>query len=277
MQDEAFIVAASVEITAMTALSILFDLIDRPESLAEIRDEISQVYAEYGSWTRQALGASRIMDSFMKESQRLHTSQYSMQRSFRNMARYVCWLWSQTPCSAGRSRIGPSKIGFTFRPARRSSSLAGFLDATRTSILTAPNSTPSAGSAWGKKVTPPNFISPRSRETCCSGAAALMSAPVASLSKRSWKVSSFTLSQSTTLSIPRASRVAPPMSPFNPALSQIQRHHCSSRRGKVFNHLSRSAGSDYNRTIPMMCWLLSWWIQTATTISPHSVLVLYLQ
>lgn len=90
MQDEAFIVAASVESTAMTALSILFDLIDRPESLAEIRDEISQVYAEYGSWTRQALGALRIMDSFMKESQRLHTSQYSMQRSFRNMARYVC-------------------------------------------------------------------------------------------------------------------------------------------------------------------------------------------
>lgn len=90
MQDEAFIVAASVESTAMTALSILFDLIDRPESLAEIREEISQVYAEYGSWTRQALGALRIMDSFMKESQRLHTSQYSMQRSFRNMARYVC-------------------------------------------------------------------------------------------------------------------------------------------------------------------------------------------
>jgi len=89
MQDEIFIVAASVESTSMTTLSILFDLIDRPESLAEIRDEISQVYAEYGSWTRQALGALRIMDSFMKESQRLHTSQHSMQRSFPNMARHV--------------------------------------------------------------------------------------------------------------------------------------------------------------------------------------------
>ncbi len=79
LQDEAFIVAASVESTAMTALSILFDLVDRPESLAEIREEITQIYAQYGSWTRQALGALRTLDSFMKESQRLNTAQFSTQ------------------------------------------------------------------------------------------------------------------------------------------------------------------------------------------------------
>jgi cytochrome P450 len=77
MQDEAFLVAASLHGTTFTALSVLFDLIDRPESLAEIRAEISHVYAEHGSWTRQSLGALRILDSFMKESQRLHNFQYS--------------------------------------------------------------------------------------------------------------------------------------------------------------------------------------------------------
>jgi hypothetical protein len=51
MQDEAFRVAASLHGTTFTAPSVLFDLIDRPESLAEIRAEISRVYAEHGSWT----------------------------------------------------------------------------------------------------------------------------------------------------------------------------------------------------------------------------------
>lgn len=82
LQDEAFIIAASVESTAMTALSILFDLVDRAQSLADIREEIAQVYSQYGSWNRQALGALRIMDSFMKESQRLNTSQFSTQTVF---------------------------------------------------------------------------------------------------------------------------------------------------------------------------------------------------
>ncbi|RDL36340.1 uncharacterized protein BP5553_05692 [Venustampulla echinocandica] len=81
MQDEAFLVGASVHGITVNALSILFDLMDRPESLAEIQAEISQVHAEYGGWTRKSLGALRVMDSFMKESQRLHTPQHcTMQR-----------------------------------------------------------------------------------------------------------------------------------------------------------------------------------------------------
>jgi hypothetical protein len=43
--------------------------------MIEIQDEISTVRQQYGSWTRQSLGALRIMDSFMKESQRIHTLQ----------------------------------------------------------------------------------------------------------------------------------------------------------------------------------------------------------
>ncbi|KAK5657868.1 hypothetical protein OQA88_2416 [Cercophora sp. LCS_1] len=84
MQDASFLLAASVPSTTSTALSILMDLVDvdHANMLAEIRDEISTVYAEHGNcWTRRALGALQRLDDFMKESQRMHNLQYNtMQR-----------------------------------------------------------------------------------------------------------------------------------------------------------------------------------------------------
>ncbi|KAK4185837.1 cytochrome P450 [Podospora australis] len=84
MQDVAFLIAASVPSTASTCLSILYDLIDidHANTLAEIREEISLVFSENGStWTRRALGELRLLDSFMKESQRIHNLQFNtMQR-----------------------------------------------------------------------------------------------------------------------------------------------------------------------------------------------------
>ncbi|KAK3296554.1 cytochrome P450 [Chaetomium fimeti] len=80
-QDEFIITIASIHSSAATALSILYDLMDRPESLAELQEEISKVLKQYGTWTRQSLAALRIMDSFMKESQRVHTlQQLTLQR-----------------------------------------------------------------------------------------------------------------------------------------------------------------------------------------------------
>ncbi|KAH6627324.1 cytochrome P450 [Chaetomium tenue] len=80
-QDEFIITIASIHSSAATALSILYDLMDRPECLVEIQEEISKVLKQYGSWTRQSLAALRIMDSFMKESQRVHTlQQLTLQR-----------------------------------------------------------------------------------------------------------------------------------------------------------------------------------------------------
>lgn len=87
-QDEFIITIASIHSSAATALSILYDLMDRPDSLMEIQEEISMVLQQHGGWTRQSLGALRIMDSFMKESQRIHTLQQ-------------CKL-SKTPCIKSR-------------------------------------------------------------------------------------------------------------------------------------------------------------------------------
>ncbi|KAH8196672.1 hypothetical protein TruAng_009169 [Truncatella angustata] len=107
MQDEAFLVAASVHSIALTTLSILLDLVDHPETLAEVRDEISKVYAEYGSWTRQSLSALRLLDSFMKESQRLNNFQYNtMQR--RAIVDYTFKDGLRIP--AGTSIVVPSRL-----------------------------------------------------------------------------------------------------------------------------------------------------------------------
>ncbi|KAI1127403.1 cytochrome P450 [Nemania abortiva] len=79
--DELLLTVASIHSSSATALATLMDLIAHPESLAEIRDEIARVNAKHGTWTRNALGDLRILDSFMKESMRLHSvAQLTMQR-----------------------------------------------------------------------------------------------------------------------------------------------------------------------------------------------------
>ncbi|KAK8010249.1 hypothetical protein PG990_009214 [Apiospora arundinis] len=81
MQDQAFLVAASIHSISLTALSILLDLVDHADAMTEIREEIATVVAEHRGWTRQSLGALRLLDSFMKESQRFNNFQYNtMQR-----------------------------------------------------------------------------------------------------------------------------------------------------------------------------------------------------
>ncbi|KAI0124122.1 cytochrome P450 [Xylariales sp. AK1849] len=107
MQDEAFLVAASVHSIALTTLSVLLDFVDRPDVLADVRYEISQVYAEHGGWTRQSLAALRLLDSFMKESQRLNNFQYNtMQR----MALVDYTFKDGLRIPAGTSIVIPSRL-----------------------------------------------------------------------------------------------------------------------------------------------------------------------
>ncbi|KAI0120158.1 cytochrome P450 [Nemania sp. FL0031] len=66
---------ASTHQTTMIALWLLFDLIDHPESLAEIKSEITKVQGGKDQvWTRKKLGELRVMDSFMTETIRIHSS-----------------------------------------------------------------------------------------------------------------------------------------------------------------------------------------------------------
>lgn len=70
-RDMLMLSLASILSTAATTLGIMYDLLDRPESFKEIREEMAQSQKETkGKVTRQALGQLVILDSFMKESQR---------------------------------------------------------------------------------------------------------------------------------------------------------------------------------------------------------------
>ncbi|KAF3015944.1 hypothetical protein E8E14_012074 [Neopestalotiopsis sp. 37M] len=109
MQDTSFLLAASVPSTTNTTLSILLDLVDvdHADVLTEVRDEISNVYSKHGSWTRQSLASLRVLDSFMKESQRIHNVQYNtMQRM--TLHEYVFKDGLRIP--AGTPIVMPSRL-----------------------------------------------------------------------------------------------------------------------------------------------------------------------
>jgi hypothetical protein len=69
------IMTAAIDSTSSTALWMLFDLLDHPDAMAEIREEILRVSGGSADfvWTRQALGELRVLDSFMRESLRVHS------------------------------------------------------------------------------------------------------------------------------------------------------------------------------------------------------------
>ncbi|KAI0402028.1 cytochrome P450 [Xylaria palmicola] len=72
--EELFLGIASIHSTSASILSILYDLIDHPDATKEIMAEVEEVRSrlEGGAWTKTALMELGKLDSFMKESQRVH-------------------------------------------------------------------------------------------------------------------------------------------------------------------------------------------------------------
>jgi cytochrome P450 len=68
------IITASIHSTSSVALVILFDMLEHPEELSDIRQEVLQIQSklERGAWTRKALGDLRMLDNFMRESARIY-------------------------------------------------------------------------------------------------------------------------------------------------------------------------------------------------------------
>ncbi|KAK8128953.1 Cytochrome P450 monooxygenase [Apiospora sp. TS-2023a] len=81
-QDQLGLTLAAIHNTAATVLSTLYDLIDHPASLEDIRTEIRQTLEQHGgSFDRAALQSLRHLDSFMTESLRMHSMpQVTVQR-----------------------------------------------------------------------------------------------------------------------------------------------------------------------------------------------------
>lgn len=77
---------ASMHGTSSIAYSVLLDLLAHPDACADIKDEIDRVKRDelHGgqAWSRHALGELRLLDSFMRETHRMHPfTEATMQRS----------------------------------------------------------------------------------------------------------------------------------------------------------------------------------------------------
>ncbi|RYC56196.1 hypothetical protein CHU98_g10006 [Xylaria longipes] len=81
-QDILTLSLVSLASTTATTLGVIYDLLDRPDSLAEIKQELKQAFGNMeDKVSRQALSQLVVLDSFAKESQRLNPiNQISMHR-----------------------------------------------------------------------------------------------------------------------------------------------------------------------------------------------------
>ncbi|KAF7182336.1 hypothetical protein CNMCM7691_001816 [Aspergillus felis] len=71
--EQLFLTVASMHTTSSSLTSVLYDLLIRPEYCAEITQEVQDALAECGgNWTLQQVAKMKKLDSFMKESQRVH-------------------------------------------------------------------------------------------------------------------------------------------------------------------------------------------------------------
>ncbi|KAK8052326.1 hypothetical protein PG993_003711 [Apiospora rasikravindrae] len=71
-QDQLGLTMAAIHNTAATVLSTLYDLIDHPASLEDIRREARQAMDQHSGINRAALQSLHHLDSFMTESLRMH-------------------------------------------------------------------------------------------------------------------------------------------------------------------------------------------------------------
>jgi cytochrome P450 len=62
---------AAIHATTEALTIALLDLVTYPETIPQLRQEVIQVLGD-GGWTKQSLYKMKLMDSFLKESQRLH-------------------------------------------------------------------------------------------------------------------------------------------------------------------------------------------------------------
>ncbi|KAF4536404.1 Cytochrome p450 protein [Lasiodiplodia theobromae] len=63
---------AAIHTTSAMIVGMLYDLAEHPEFMEEVRQEIATVLKEDGGWKKTSLYKMKLLDSGMKESQRLH-------------------------------------------------------------------------------------------------------------------------------------------------------------------------------------------------------------
>ncbi|KAF4832904.1 Cytochrome P450 monooxygenase trt6 [Colletotrichum tropicale] len=72
VKGQLFLTFAAIHTTSSVLTALLYDLINNPKYFDLLREEIAQVLREDGGWKKTSLYKMKLMDSCMKESQRLN-------------------------------------------------------------------------------------------------------------------------------------------------------------------------------------------------------------
>lgn len=67
-----FLTFAAIHTTSSALTAFMYDMLSNPEYFTLLREEIVQVFTEDGGWSKGSLYKLKLMDSCLKESQRLH-------------------------------------------------------------------------------------------------------------------------------------------------------------------------------------------------------------
>lgn len=113
--EQLFLSIGSIHSTAASALSTLYDLLDRPAYMDDILQEIHTVRAqnESSEWTHRSLEKLEKLDSFMKESQRFNpVGLGKLPRTTREM---LTPYLTKPPVTMQRSAVKP----YTFKDGLR--------------------------------------------------------------------------------------------------------------------------------------------------------------
>lgn len=70
-------VLGAVHTTGGTLTTVIYDLVEHPEYVEPLREELRRVLKEDGGWAKNTLSKLKLMDSFMRESRRLNPATMS--------------------------------------------------------------------------------------------------------------------------------------------------------------------------------------------------------
>lgn len=71
VDGQLFMAFVAVETTSTTVAHLLLDLLEHPDAILRLREEVISVLKD-GGWKKTSLQQMKLLDSAMKESQRLH-------------------------------------------------------------------------------------------------------------------------------------------------------------------------------------------------------------
>lgn len=72
VSGQLFLTFAAIHTTSTVITALMYDLIANPEYIELLLEEVVRVLGEDGGWKKTSLYKMKLMDSYMKESQRLN-------------------------------------------------------------------------------------------------------------------------------------------------------------------------------------------------------------